>query len=157
RALGLMSRSGLEIMELYHDCGPGGAEQMVLDLCRWLECDGHRVRVVTCRPGWLEQRLREAGGGTDLIPQTRRFDLGTPAAVLDLDRARPADMFHVHEFPAMLGLGPAALMRGFPMVGTVHGRENIASHGRRRVLCRLAARCCRQVVAVSRFMQRFLT
>src|SRR5262249_59238840 len=29
--------------------------------------------------------------------------------------------------------------------------------GRGGVLCRLAARCCRQVVAVSRFMQRFLT
>lgn len=151
-----MSRDRLDIMELYHECGPGGAEQMVLDLCRWLGRDGHRVRVVTCRPGWLETRLREAGVETHLIPQTRRFDIGTLRAVLALDHGRPADVFHVHELPAMLGMAPAAFARRLPMVGTVHGRENIAARGRRRLICRLAARCCRQVVAVSRFMQRFL-
>ncbi len=146
----------MRVLELYHECGPGGAEQMILGLCRRVSEAGHAVTVVTCREGWLAQHLREEGVETRVVPLRRRFDLQTLSDVLRIARERAVDVFHTHELPAMMGLAPAALLRGLPMVATLHGREYIAARGRRRLLCRLAARCSRRVVAVSRALERFL-
>lgn len=146
----------MRVLELYHDCGPGGAEQMILDLCRRVRAAGHAVTVVTCREGWLAQHLREEEIETHVVPLRRRFDLHTLSEVLRIARERAVDVFHAHELPAMMGLAPAALLRGFPVVATLHGREHLAARGRRRLICRLAARCSRRVVAVSRALERFL-
>ncbi len=148
--------SGLRILQLYHDCGPGGAEEMILELCRWLQGRGHRVTMVTCREGWLAERLRESRIETVVVGQRRRFDLDTLSKVLGIIRQRRVDVVHTHEFPAMMGLAPAALVKRLPVVATLHGREHIATHRRRRLACWLAARGCRRVVAVSQAIARFL-
>lgn len=148
--------SDLRILQLYHDCGPGGAEQMILDLCRWLQARGHQVTVATCREGWLADRLRENRIETFVVALRRRFDLETLSNVLGIVQNRSVDVVHTHELPAMMGLAPAALVNGLPVVATLHGREYIAAHRRRRLACWLAASGCRRVVAVSRAIARFL-
>ncbi|MGH7645529.1 MAG: glycosyltransferase [Gemmatimonadales bacterium] len=151
-----MTTDTLNVLELYHDCGPGGAEQMILDLCRWLRGAGHRVTVATCREGWLAERLRADGFATHLIVQRRLVDVAAMAEVMRLARSCGADVLHAHEFPMFVGLAPAARLRGLPMVATIHGREIPAAHGRRRWALRLAGRLSHRVVAVSMAMERFL-
>jgi glycosyltransferase involved in cell wall biosynthesis len=151
-----VTRDSLNVLQLYHDCGPGGAEQMILDLCRWLRGQGHRVAAVTCREGWLAERLRADRFVAHVVPQRRLVDVTAIAEVMRIARATHADVLHAHEFPMFVGLAPLARMRGVPMVATIHGREVPAAHSRRRWAIRLAARLSRRVVAVSRSMERFL-
>jgi len=152
----LTPNPALNILELYHDCGPGGAERMILDLCGWLRTQGHRVTVATCREGWLAQNLRENGIETHVVAKRRLVDFRMVSEILRLAHERRVDVIHTHELPMMVEIAPAALLKGIALVGTLHGRENIAARRRRRMVCRLASRWCRRVVAVSGAMQRFL-
>lgn len=146
----------LNILELYHDCGPGGAEQTIVNLCGWLQTQGHAVTVVTCRDGWLAQQLRDRDIETLVVPKRRLVDLKTLSTILRIARERRADVLHAHELPMMVGLAAAARVRGLPLVATIQGRENIAARRRRRLACRFAGHWCRKVVAVSEAMNRFL-
>ena len=147
--------SGLHILQIYHDTGPGGAEQMIVDLCRWLRLQGHRLTVVTSKEGWLSQRLAESEIEALVIPKRRRLDFTRLGQILRVARERQVDVIHAHEFQSIVGAAMVALWGRFPLVATVHGREYIASR-RRRVLIRLAGQMCRQLVAVSQATRDFL-
>jgi glycosyltransferase involved in cell wall biosynthesis len=129
---------------------------MILDLCRWLRAQGHRVTVATCREGWLADHLRDARFETHVIPKRPRFDFRMIGSIVRLGREHRVDLFHAHEFPMISNLAVAARLNGFPLVATVHGSEIVSAKLRRRILLGIAARASRRVVAVSHAIERFL-
>ncbi len=149
-------KDGLRILELYHDSGPGGAEQMIVDLCHGLAESGHRVTAGLLCHGWLYDQLQRAPVRTFVMSKKRRTDLRFMGNLTRLIRETDADVIHAHEFSSNVSGSVAARWTGRAVVATVHGKEYIASRLRRRLACRWVGRSCDRMVSVSGTIGRFL-
>ena len=125
----------LHILEFYNDTGPGGAEQMIIDLSRGLAAAGHRVTVGLLKAGWLSERLEPIDSvRTVVLPKRSRFDLATMRGFARLIREDAVDVIHSHEFGANISGTLLARWTGRAGVATVHGREYVAERRRRQRL-----------------------
>lgn len=131
--------------------GPGGAEQMLLNLASELRLRGHGVVPVGPAEGegWLPARFRERG----FEPESYR--LGWPmdprclADLTGIFRRRDVDVVHSHEFSMAVFGAAAARITGRRHVITMHGGRYYAGRWRRRAVLRWAFRASDDVVAVS--------
>lgn len=146
----------LHVLQLYHDSGPGGAEQTIVNLSRGLVEAGHRVTMgLLCR-GWLYQEIHRLGIDIFLLHRRNVLDVRPLTALVRFIRKSEIDIVHAHEFGSIVG---GCLVRRWidpPIVATVHGREYLAHRSRRRLLFRWMGRACSRIVAVSRTLERFL-
>jgi len=143
-------------MQFYNDTGPGGAEQMIVDLSRGLRRTGHEVTVALMSRGWLQDELERAGVPTALMPKRRRVDVAYFRRVGKFLRNNAIQVIHAHEFNSNVSGCVIGRMTGIPVVATVHGREYVASRLRRRIAYRWVGRTAGRVVAVSGTIRRFL-
>jgi len=136
--------------------GPGGAEQMLLQLADELRRRGAEVVVVTLRPGWMTGRAERAGHPVWIVPQRRGLDpLWIPRFAARLRRER-IDVLHSHEFAMNVYGGAAARLAGLGTVATLHGKQWATGHPRRALAYRVLRRLGMRVVAVSHDLARFL-
>jgi glycosyltransferase involved in cell wall biosynthesis len=142
----------LRIAQLIESDGPGGAEQVVVDLAIGLQETGAHSVVFVPRhgEGWLAGQL--AGSGMAI----EYFDLNTPispacARSLACAFARHRiDVAHSHEFSmAVYGAG-ASWLAGVHHVITLHGSRYYAGRLQRRAALRTAVALSDSIVAVSR-------
>ncbi len=115
----------------------GGAQTLLLDLCRFLAAQGHEVRVAAFRDGPVGEALRRHGIPVEILGEIC-FDLVAFARLRRLVAAWHPHLIHSHlgraTFWARLVTGRPA---GPPLVTSVHGFEADGFHLlERRMACR---------------------
>ena len=150
----------LRIAHLIETNGPGGAEQMLVDMVRELQAAGCYNVVVAPAGGeeWLQQQLASVAGHVSVEsfrldkPLSPKF-AGWLSGVL---RSHRAELAHSHEFTMAIYGAWAARRADIPLVATMHGSRYYAERLRRRLALRAAFALTGKVVAVSRALARRL-
>jgi glycosyltransferase involved in cell wall biosynthesis len=127
--------------------GPGGAEQVVIELAEELRRRGIGVCTVgpAHGPDWLLQQFRSRGFEPEVFRLRRPVD---PSCAFDLRRTlkrRGVSVIHSHEFTMAVYGTAVARMLGLPHVITMHGGRGYQAGWRRRVALRWA---CRRSISV---------
>lgn len=146
----------LRIAVALESSGPGGAENMVVQLASELLRRGHAPVVVSLRPGWMTERAEAAGLPVWIVPQRRGLDpLWIPRFAARLRREH-IDLLHSHEFAMNIYGGAAAWLARVPSVATLHGRSYATEAPRRARAYRWLRALGMPIVAVSHDLAGFL-
>ncbi|NLI77764.1 MAG: glycosyltransferase [Candidatus Riflebacteria bacterium] len=126
----------MKILQAINALTWGGAQTLLLDLCRFLAAQGHEVRVAAFRDGPVGEALRRHGHGVEILGEVC-FDLVAFARLRRLVAVWQPDVVHSHlgraTFWARLVTGRPA---GPPLVTSVHGFEADGFHRlERRMAC----------------------
>lgn len=143
--------AGRVVALLLESDGPGGAEQMLLNLAGELRRRGYEVVPVgpAVGEGWLPARFRERGFEPETYRLSSPVDLRCVTDLMEIFRRRGVDVVHSHEFSMAVFGGLAARLAGLRHVITLHGGRYWAGRWRRRAALRWAFRSSAAVVAVS--------
>jgi glycosyltransferase involved in cell wall biosynthesis len=138
------------IVQAIETAGPGGAEQVLLRLCRRQREAGHRVLPLLLRRGWLSESLERDGFEVAWLPMDRPVDRRFLRALCGFVRTSGADVLHSHEITFALYGRACALRTGLAHVATAHG-ANFSKGAKRKALGALALRSAARfrLVAVS--------
>lgn len=138
----------MRIVQAIESSGPGGAEQIVLALCRMLAERGHQVSAMLLRDGWLREQLESQGTPVECLSIGAALD---PRFALHLRRRlreQRVELLHSHEITFAL-YGRMIRMPSLSQVATAHG-SNFVRNARRQAAGRLLFRGDRfRLVAVS--------
>lgn len=150
------SEGALRIALALESSGPGGAENMVVQLGLALRDLGHAPIVVTMREGWMTERAAAGGLPVWIEPQRPGLDLGWVVRFACRLSREKIDVLHSHEFAMNVFGGTAAVLARVPTVSTIHGKHWIADRKRRALAYRVLARLGVPVVAVSEDLAGYL-
>ncbi len=101
--------------------GPGGAEQVVLQLLEGFKNLGHEVALTTLRTGWLTETAIERGFSYYQIKSESGLDFALPFKLAKLIRDLQANVLHTHLLDSNFYGALAATLSGVSHVGTEHG------------------------------------
>jgi glycosyltransferase involved in cell wall biosynthesis len=131
--------------------GPGGAEQMLINLAEELHRRGHEV--VPVGPangcGWLAGEFRDRGFEPATFRLRSAIDPTCVTGLAGMFRDRGVDLAHSHEFTMAVYGAAAACLRSIPHLITMHGGTGWDARWRRRAALRWALRASSGIVAVS--------
>jgi L-malate glycosyltransferase len=140
---------------------PGGAEMMVIDICRSIGRYGFSPVVYHFGNAWLEKRCKEldiptvCAPGRDWFISSKTLPLFFIAFTRFL-REQGVDLLHSHLFGAITGASVPARCAGIPHVGTLHDLYTIEEKRRRVRWLQLASLLGTQLVAVTRQIKDYL-
>jgi glycosyltransferase involved in cell wall biosynthesis len=150
------SERALRVVLALESSGPGGAENMVVQLATALSGLGHEAIVATMREGWMTERARTAGLPVWIVPQRPGLDLAWIARFGRRLRRERIDVLHTHEFAMNIFGGTAAVLARVPALSTIHGKSWIADRRRRTLAYRVLRHAGVPIVAVSEDLAGFL-
>jgi glycosyltransferase involved in cell wall biosynthesis len=143
------------ILHLIETTGPGGAETVLLNVACRLDPAVFHSTVVVTGPGWLYDRLIEAGIETLILPSTGANDVGFLRGLNRIVREKRIDLVHSHLAGMNFYASLAGRLTGRPVVATYHGmlgdwtRKTLKN----RLKYAVIRRCTYRIVAVSDFLR----
>jgi glycosyltransferase involved in cell wall biosynthesis len=143
-----------------HD--PGGAETIVIEICRKIEKNGYTPVVFHFGNPWLEDKCREYGIPSLFVPGHRLFKSSTTipffsAVFAKFLRTQRVDILHSHLFGPVTGACFATYLARIPHIGTLHDIYTIEEKKKRIRYIRLSSFLGTTLVTVSHQMNRYLT
>ena len=113
----------MRIVQAIETSGPGGAEQVLVQLCRKLRDDGHDVTALLLKEGALKRTLDGQGFETVILPLSRPLDPPFGKALRSYLRDVRAEVLHSHEITFALYGRAASAWSGIAHVATAHGNN----------------------------------
>jgi glycosyltransferase involved in cell wall biosynthesis len=143
-----------------HD--PGGAETVVVEICKRIETYGYTPEVYHFGNPWLEEKCREYNIPSLFVPGYRWY---TSASTLPLFipifvrflRKQRVDILHSHLFGAVTGASFAAYLAGIPHIGTFHDIYTVDEKKERIRYIRASSFLGTRLVTVSHQMKQYLS
>ena len=123
----------MRIIQAIETSGPGGAEQVLIRLCKTLCEMGHDVSVILIKTGWLRDRLEAERIPVDTVTLNGLFEPAFARRLAAVLAERRAEVLHTHEFTLAFYGRQAGRAAGVPVVATAHG-ANFARGLKRRIL-----------------------
>jgi glycosyltransferase involved in cell wall biosynthesis len=111
----------LNILHTIETGGPGGAENVLLNIIGGLDPARFRSLAVINESGWLEERLRERGVPTIRVQWNRWYDMKLPRALADAVRSEGVGLIHSHLPDQNFYSCIASRITGCPAIVTYHG------------------------------------
>jgi glycosyltransferase involved in cell wall biosynthesis len=142
-----------------HD--PGGAETVVIEICRKIDTYGFTPEVYHFGNPWLEEKCREYNIPSFFVPGHRFYTsvvtlpLFTPIFIRFL-RYRHVDILHSHLFGPVTGASFATYLAGIPHIGTFHDIYTIEEKPKRVRYIRLSSILGTRLITVSHQMKTYL-
>jgi glycosyltransferase involved in cell wall biosynthesis len=150
-----MSKRGV-ILELIESSGIGGAEAVVLELCKRLDRGRFYPIVVLLHDGWLNRELLAHGIETKIIKNKHPYDPFFLWELVNTIKKRKVDLLHSHEFMMNVYGTIAGLLVGKPNVVTIHGKNYFFEKWRRKFAYRLVGHFATEIVVVSEDLRTFV-
>ncbi|HKN19727.1 MAG TPA: GT4 family glycosyltransferase PelF [Dissulfurispiraceae bacterium] len=144
------------ILQLIESWGPGGAEKVLLELCRGVDKKHFYPVVILLHDGWLYDKLKESGIEAIVVSNKYSYDPLFLWELFGIIRKFKVDIIHSHEFMMNVYGSLAGLLTGIPVIATVHGKKYFHEHWRRRFAYRVTARFS-SMIAVSRDLKQFIS
>ena len=119
------------VLHLIDQSGPGGAQQIFIDLAAGFQERGWRTVAAVPRPGWVSEQLERRGLPVAYTPMSgQSFDLPYLRSIRRLIRASQADVVQAHLLGPAVYASLAGLTRRTPVVSTFHGQVDLAKNER---------------------------
>jgi glycosyltransferase involved in cell wall biosynthesis len=139
---------------------PGGAESMLLDLCRHQLAAGLRPMIAHFDHPWFTEHCRAIGVESFALPDRSRFKKSATVPLFAMDFARRmrrggVALLHSHLFGPIVGGAFAALAGRIPHIGTLHDIHMVEEVPSRIWQLRVALAFGTRLVTVSNHMQDF--
>ncbi len=143
-----------------HDSG--GAETLVVEICRKIETHGFSPEVYHFGNPWLEEKCLEYGIPSQFVPGHRWYkSAGTLPLFIPVFarflKERRVDILHSHLFGPVTGACFSAYFAGIPHIGTLHDIYTIEAKKRRVRYIQLSSLLGTRLVTVSHQMKTYLT
>ena len=145
----------MNVLHLIETSEAGGAETIVLSIAKSLRDRGHHSVIGLLETGWLEDELKNCGFVPIILELRSAYDFGCIRSLCKLIGDFRIDLVHSHEFMMNVYGTVAGLIKGIPVITTVHGKNYYWERTRRRVAYRVVSRVSR-MVAVSEDLKCFL-
>lgn len=142
-----------------HD--PGGAETVIIEICRNVEAYGYTPVVYHFGNPWLEEQCRKHRIPESLVPghrwykSSRTLPLFIPLFIRFL-RQQKVDILHSHLFGPVTGASFATFLAGIPHIGTFHDIYTVEDKKERIRYIRLSKLLGTRLVTVSQQMKEYL-
>ncbi len=144
------------ILQLIESWGPGGAETIVLELCKKLSERSFYPVVGLLKDGWLNQELSRHGIETVIIKNKYSCDPFCLWQLVKIIRMRKIDIIHSHEFMMNVYGTVASILTNKPIINTIHGKNYYWEKWRRILAYRFMGHFATKVVAVSEDLKNFV-
>lgn len=144
------------ILQLIESWDAGGAETVVLELCRRLDKRFFYPMAVVRSDGWLNQQLLKNGIETMILKDKYSCDPLFLKRLISIINERNVSIIHSHEFITNIYGTMAAVLTKKPIITTIHGKEYYWKKLRRRVAYRLMSYFAKYVIAVSEHQKKFI-
>lgn len=118
------------ILHLIETGGPGGAEQVFLELASRLRIEPLRNIPLVGRDGFLAERLRQRGLEPIVIPAQGSLNLRYLRQLTQLIRQNDARLVVAHLFGAAVYASVASLLTRVPTISVLHGQSDISGQER---------------------------
>ena len=144
------------VLHLIETSGPGGAEEMMINIVEHLDQGQYKSIICLRKDGWLKTQFHSRGFETIVIPLDYSLDFRWLFQFCRLLNEKEIDLMHANEF-AMNTFGSiASLIKKVPIVTTVHGKSYFWKKFRRRLAYKFVANQS-SMVAVSEDIKQFLS
>lgn len=143
------------ILHLIETSGPGGAENVLINLVDKLDKNKYKSLICLLKDGWLNAQLAKRRFETTILPHTRTLDFSWLYHAIRFIRARNVSLLHAHEFAMNTYSSMISSLVNIPCVATVHGKNYYTEKWRRKVAYRFVAKQSK-MVAVSKDIKNFL-
>lgn len=145
------------ILHLIESYGPGGAETVILELCKRMDRTAYYPIVGLLKEGWLKNELEKNNIETIVFSNKHSFDPSFLYSLIKTIRKKKVSLVHSHEFMMNVYGTTAAFICRKPGIATVHGKNYFWKKARRRAAYRLTSRLASSIVAVSEDSKDFLS
>jgi glycosyltransferase involved in cell wall biosynthesis len=140
---------------------PGGAETLVIDMCRQLNRDGYDSQVWHFGNQWLVDQCREYRIPAVRLPGHRFYKSIKTLPVFTLIfanfiRKQKIDLLHSHLLDSVASGSIAAFLAGVPHVGTLHDTYTLAEKKKKVYLLRAGTFLGSKLITVSEQMRRYV-
>ena len=140
---------------------PGGAETLVIEMCRHLDSYGYQSEVWHFGNQWLEEKCQEHRIPALLVPGHRFYKSIKTIPIFSFIfagfiRRQKIDILHSHLFGAITGAALSAFLTRTPHVGTIHDTYTLAERRLRAYLLWGAAIFGTKLVVVSMQMKDYI-
>lgn len=137
----------------------GGAETIVLDLCRQLQAQAMEPVLLHFGSAYLKERAEHYGIEQQAVPGWAHYKSfkTLPRFALQFRRflqQQQIDVLHSHLYGPIIAAAPACLLAGVPHIGTLHDVYVVAERPARVHLLQAAALLGTRLVCVSKDMER---
>jgi glycosyltransferase involved in cell wall biosynthesis len=146
----------MNVLHLIGTSGPGGAENVLINLAGGLKKRGHQSVAVLRKRGWLYDELMKNDIETIIIHEEGMFDFTFLIKLLALIKKKKISHIHAHEFLMSLYGAVVGLLAAKPVITTFHGKNYYWEKARRRIIMRWVSRLS-SMVAVSDDLRAFLS
>ena len=143
---------------------PGGAEQVLLDLCQYTNCSNgnNKATVITFAHPWIKSQCQKRGIEYLELPFKKDFKstIRLPIFGWKLSKwlkSHKFDLVHSHLFGPITGAALACWLAGIPHIGTLHDVYMIEEKPSRFLLIQLASLLKTKLITVSNHMEAFYT
>lgn len=145
----------MRVLHLIGTSGPGGAENVLINLASGLKKRGHQSVAVLRKRGWLYDELVKNEIETVVLHEEGTFDFTFLFKLLALIKKKKISHIHAHEFLMSLYGTAGGLLAARPVITTFHGKNYYWEKARRRIIMRWVSRFS-SMVAVSNDLRAFL-
>lgn len=146
----------MRILQVIDTLGPGGAEDVFVELAAACQRAGHPTVAVVPGAGWITAALRRREVPVEVVASRGSFSVGYLRDLVRVVRAHRIDVIHAHLFGAGIYSALAGLAAGVPVVITFHGLVDLPDHEKFLTVKTMAARRAQGLVAVSEQLKMYL-
>ncbi len=140
----------IRLVHIMTSFGIGGAEQLVLDICRRLDRKRFEVLVVAVVAGGpMRPEFHDAGIPTEVFDKTSKLGLGMIRRLTEFLRTERPQIVHTHLFGGDTWGRIAAFRAGVPHVISTEHNMNLDEGFVKRIVKRRLARRTERIIAVS--------
>lgn len=147
----------MRILQIIDTTGPGGAEDVFIELTGHCVDAGHECVALIPGPGWVADRLHAKGLRVEFLPVTGTLNPRYLAGIASRIRRHRIDIVHAHLFGAGTYAALAGLVTRTPVLVTLHGAVDLPEDGRFWRLKTFAIARASQLVAVSEGVRDVMT
>ncbi len=165
-ASGSLPASSISMPKVAHfidSLDPGGAETIVIEMCKKMKNHGYVPEVYHFGNPWLEEKCEENGIPIFFAPGYRYFKssillpLFFSAVFAKFLKNRHVDILHSHLLGPVTGACFAAFVAGIPHIGTLHDIYSVEEKKKRIRYIKLSFFMGTRLVTVSNQMNRYLS
>ncbi len=121
----------MNVLQLAFKSEITGGEQVLLQLCRTLQNNGHTVTVICPEPGQLGDVLKSMKIDVEYIPMNKTYDILAALKIRDIIKKRDIDIIHTHGMLVnILGRIATALSSKVKCISTVHLTRDLLNSSR---------------------------
>lgn len=140
---------------------PGGAETLVIEICRNINRYGFEPEVYHFGNSWLQERCKEFNIPSIVVPGKRFYKSIKTIPIFSVIFARflrrnKVDILHSHLFGSITGACIASYLSNTPHIGTLHDIYTIEERRTRIYFLKVASILGVQLITVSQQMRNYL-